>query len=214
MTTNDWAPAFTARVASQMRRARKAASLTVADASAACTDLGLPVPKTTITNLELGRRTSVDLGEFLVLAKVYGVPPVTLMFPLDAEGMVEVLPGQEVPTWDGLAWFTGETRLDQPAPEGSSREVLDLFRAHSDAVATALTSARMAKERRRKAALATDAGRRDVLLETVASYEELAREDRRELHAFRERMRERDLVPPGLPPEVAVIDKSSGEGRV
>ncbi|MQT04779.1 XRE family transcriptional regulator, partial [Streptomyces jumonjinensis] len=153
--------------------------------------------------------SSVDLGEFLVLAKVYDVPPVTLMFPLDTEAAVEVLPGQEVPTWDALAWFTGETRLDQPTPQGSSREVLDLFRAHSDAVATALTSARMAKERRRKATLATDAGRRDALLETVASYEELAREDRRELHTFRDRMRERGLVPAPLPGELGDADGSA-----
>lgn len=202
MTSSDWSPAFTARVAEQLRRARKAAGLTVAAASEACTSAGLPIPAATITNLELGRRSSVDLGEFLVLSRVYGVPPVTLLFPLDAEAAVEVLPGQSVPTWDALAWFTGETRLDQPAPEGSPREVLDLFRAHSDAVATALTSARMSKERRRKAALVTDAGRRDALLETVAAYEELAGEDRRELRAFRDRMRGRGLTPPPLPDEL------------
>ncbi|MGW6456703.1 helix-turn-helix domain-containing protein [Streptomyces sp. NPDC055078] len=212
MTTSDWSPAFTTRVAGQLRRARKAAGLTVAAASAACTSAGLPIPTATITNLELGRRTSVDLGEFLVLSRVYGVPPVTLMFPLDAEAAVEVLPGQEVPTWDALAWFTGETRLDQPALEGSPREVLDLFRAHSDAVATALTSARMSKERRRKAALVTDTGRRDALLETVASYEELAGEDRRELHAFRDRMRGRGLTPPPLPDELG--GEPSTEGQV
>ncbi|QDY78141.1 helix-turn-helix domain-containing protein [Streptomyces qinzhouensis] len=213
MTASEWSPAFTARVAEQLRRARKAAGLTVAAASAACADQGLPIPATTITNLETGRRTSVDLAEFLVLATVYGVPPITLMFPLDAEAAVEVLPGQEVPTWDALAWFTGETRLDHPVPEGSPREVLDLFRAHSDAATTALTSARMAKERRRKAALATDASRRDALLETVASYEELAGEDRRELHAFRDRMRERGLTPPPLPAEVA-SGEPSAEGQV
>ncbi|MGW1145878.1 helix-turn-helix domain-containing protein [Streptomyces sp. NPDC002454] len=213
MTTRDWSPASTSRVAGQLRRARKAAGLTVAAASEACASAGLPIPATTITNLELGRRTSVDLGEFLVLSQVYRVPPVSLLFPLDTEPTVEALPGQTTPAWDALAWFTGETRLDHPAPEGSPREVLDLFRAHSDAVTTALTSARMAKERRRKATLATDTGRRDALLDTVAAHEELAREDRRELHAFRDRMRERGLTPPPLPDELGG-DEPSGEEQV
>ncbi|MBB0246981.1 helix-turn-helix domain-containing protein, partial [Streptomyces alkaliphilus] len=111
MTTDDWSAQLTARVAEQIRAARKAAGLTVAETADACAALGLAVPKTTITNLETGRRASVELAEFLVLAQVLGVPPVALLFPLGSASTVEVLPGREVPVWDGLAWFTGETPL-------------------------------------------------------------------------------------------------------
>ncbi|MFH8471983.1 helix-turn-helix transcriptional regulator [Streptomyces sp. NPDC018000] len=206
MTNNDWSPSFTARVAEQMRRARKAAGLTVAEAAEACASLGLAVPKTTITNLETGRRSSIDLAEFLVLAEVYKVPPISLLFPLGTDASVAVLPGREVPTWEAVSWFTGETPLDKPAPEGSARDVLDTYRAHSDAVTTALTSTRLAKERRRKASITLDAVRRDALLETAASYEHLAFDDCRELREFRDAMRERGLVPPALPADLTFVD--------
>ncbi|PCG85012.1 transcriptional regulator [Streptomyces sp. WZ.A104] len=206
MTNTDWSPNFTARVAEQMRWARKAAGLTVAEAAEACASLGLAVPKTTITNLETGRRSSIDLAEFLVLAEVYKVPPISLLFPLGTDASVAVLPGREVPTWEAVSWFTGETPLDKPAPEGSARDVLDTYRAHSDAVTTALTSTRLAKERRRKASITLDAVRRDALLETATSYEHLAFDDCRELREFRSAMRERGLVPPALPADLTFVD--------
>ncbi|MEU6017782.1 helix-turn-helix domain-containing protein [Streptomyces sp. NPDC047515] len=206
MTNYDWSPSFTARVAEQMRRARKAAGLTVAEAAEACASLGLAVPKTTITNLETGRRSSIDLAEFLVLAEAYQVPPVSLLFPLGTDASVAVLPGREVPTWEAVSWFTGETPLDKPAPEGSARDVLDTYRAHSDSVTTALASTRLAKERRRKASITLDATRRDALLETAASYEQLAFDDCRELREFRDAMRERGLVPSDLPTDLTFVD--------
>ncbi|MFF7262274.1 helix-turn-helix domain-containing protein [Streptomyces sp. NPDC008159] len=207
MATDDWSTRLTARVAEQMRRARKAAGLTVAETADACAARGLAVPKTTITNLETGRRGSVDLAEFLVLADVLGVPPITLLFPLDATPTVDVLPGQPVSTWDGLAWFTGETASSEAAPKGSPRELLDVFRAHSDAVAAAAVSTSMAKDRRRKASTTLDPVRRADLLETAAGYEQLAFDDCRALRSYREGMRERGLVPPVLPADLAFVDQ-------
>jgi transcriptional regulator with XRE-family HTH domain len=193
-------------VAEQMRRARKKAGLTVAQVAQGCSDHGLPVPGTTITNLENGRRHSVDLAEFLVLAEVLGVPPIVLLFPLDAAPTMEMLPGREVSPWEGVAWFTGETRTDQPAPAGSPRELLDTFRAYSDAVATALTSTKLARERRQKASITLDPSRRADLLSKAAGYEELAFEDCTELREFRNVMRTRGLAPPELPAELAFVD--------
>lgn len=209
MTTSDWSSAFIAGVAERMRTARKAAGLTVTEAAEACTRVGLPVPKTTITNLELGRRSSVDLSEFLVLAQVYGVPPVSLLFPLGAKATVNVLPGREVSPWEATAWFTGETPQESTAPEGSAREVLDTFRDHRDAVATALTSNRLAKERRRKASTTLDPQRRQSLLTAASSYEEVAFDDCKELRDFRNRMRDRGLVPPEVPAELEFVDEST-----
>jgi transcriptional regulator with XRE-family HTH domain len=207
MASNDWSAQLTARVAEQIRTARTAAGLTVAQTADACAALGAPVPKSTITNLELGRRASVDLAEFLVLAKALDVPPITLLFPLGAAATVELLPGQPVPTWEALAWFTGETPADAPAAEGSPQNLLDTFRAHSDAVATAAVSARLAKERRRKAGTTRDPHRRASLSQAADSYEELALEDRRELYAFRRQMSERGLVPPPLPDDLALAEQ-------
>ncbi|WP_149829045.1 helix-turn-helix domain-containing protein [Streptomyces tailanensis] len=213
MTTYGWGAQLTTRVAEQIRRHRKAAGLTVAETADACTARGLPVPKTTITNLETGRRSSVDLAEFLVLADVLGVPPITLLFPLDTAPTVDVLPGQPVSTWNGLAWFTGETASTEAAPKGSPRELLDLFRAHGDAVAAARASTSLAKERRRMANTTLDPARRTELLDAATGYEQFAFDDCRALGAFRDSMRERGLVPPELPADLAFVDQSKASSK-
>jgi transcriptional regulator with XRE-family HTH domain len=206
MTNNDWPPQLTARVAAEIRRYRKERALTVQDLATACEALGLVVPKTTITNLETGRRASVDLAEFLVLAKVLDVPPILLLFPLDTTATVESLPHQVTSTWDAAAWFTGETPVETQAPSGSPLAVLNAYRAHADAVRTALVSTRLAKDRRRKANVTLDSQRRAQLLTTAAQYEELAFQDCQELRAARTTMTAAGLAPPGLPQELSFVD--------
>jgi transcriptional regulator with XRE-family HTH domain len=213
MNTDDWSKQLTARVAEQLRRFRKEAGLTVAQVAQLCTEHGLAVPGTTITNLENGRRHSVDLAEFLVLAEVLGVPPINILFPLDTAPTVDVLPGQQVSTWAGLAWFTGETASTEAAPKGSQRELLDVFRAHGDAVAAAHASISLGKERRRKANTTLDPARRAELLEAAAGYEQFAFGDCRELRAFRDAMRERGLTPPQLPADLAFIDQPENDSE-
>ncbi|WP_198359130.1 helix-turn-helix domain-containing protein [Streptomyces fildesensis] len=210
----DWSAQLTARVATAIRGARKAAKLTVAELAEGCAALGLPVAGTTITNLENGRRHSVDLAEFLVLARVLGIPPIILLYPLGTAGTVEVMPGEEVSTWDAAAWFTGEEPIATAAAQGTPRDLLDTFRSHSDAVAAARVSTNLAKDRRQKANVTLDPARRETLLETAAGYEQLAFDDCRELHQFRSTMRERGLMPPALPAALAFIDDiDSGKAK-
>jgi transcriptional regulator with XRE-family HTH domain len=207
MKPTEWPAALTTRIARAMREARKAAGLTMSEVAQGCADRGLPeVSEQSIKNLESGRKTSMTIADFLVLADVLGVPPVSLLFPLGTSATVEVLPGQEISTWDALAWFTGETPLTEAAPEGSPREVLDLFRTHGDLVAAATASMSLARERRRAASTTLDRARRATLLQRAEGYEEHAFEDCRELRSFRDRMRKRSVVPPALPDELTFID--------
>jgi hypothetical protein len=180
----------------------------MAQVAQGCVDRGLDSTEQSIKNLETGRRTSMTLAEFVVLADVLGVPPVSLLFPLGSAATVEALPGQEVSTWSALAWFTGEAPTDQPPVEGSARELLDLFRTHGDLVAAAMASTSLARERRRAASTTLDRARRAALLERAAAYEEHAFEDSRELRTFRARMRERGLTPPALPEDLAFVDEA------
>ncbi|MEU1476114.1 helix-turn-helix transcriptional regulator [Streptomyces sp. NPDC005760] len=208
MKPDHWPAAFTARIAQEMREARKAAGLTMGEVAQGCADRGLTeITEQSVKNLESGRKASMTIADFVVLADVLGVPPVTLLFPLGPSATVEVLPGREVSTWDALAWFTGETPMDQPAPEGTARDVLDVFRSHGDLVSVARASTALAKERRRAASTTLDRARRATLLERAEGYEEHAFEDCQELRAFRGRMRERGLVPPALPDELAFVDQ-------
>ncbi|MFF4980829.1 helix-turn-helix domain-containing protein [Streptomyces sp. NPDC001046] len=208
MKPDHWPAAFTARIAQEMREARKAAGLTMGEVAQGCADRGLTeITEQSVKNLESGRKASMTIADFVVLADVLGVPPVTLLFPLGTSATVEVLPGREVSTWDALAWFTGETPMDKPAPEGTARNVLDVFRNHGDLVSAARASTALAKERRRAASTTLDRARRATLLERAEGYEEHAFEDCQELRAFRGRMRERGLVPPALPDELAFVDQ-------
>lgn len=208
MTPDQWPAAFTARIAQGMREARKAAGLTMGEVAHGCADRGLTeFTEHSMKNLESGRKASITIADFVVLADVLGVPPVALLFPLGTSATVEVLPGREVSTWDALAWFTGETPLDQPAVEGTARDVLDVFRHHGDLVAAATSSYALARERRRTASTTLDRARRATLLQRAEGYEEHAFEDCQELRAFRGRMRERGLVPPALPDELAFVDQ-------
>ncbi|WP_327291252.1 helix-turn-helix domain-containing protein [Streptomyces sp. NBC_01198] len=212
MTPEQWPTTFTARVVQAMREARQAAGLTMSDLAQGCTDRGYPeIKEQTIKNLEVGRRANITIADLVVLADVLGVPPVALLFPLGTEASVEVLPGREVSTWDALAWFTGETPTNQPAPQGTARDLLDLFRNHGDLVAAATASSTLAKERRREASTTLDRARRAALLERAAGYEEHAFEDSADLRAFRNRMRERNLVPPTLPDDLAFVDQPDAE---
>jgi transcriptional regulator with XRE-family HTH domain len=191
-----------------MREVRRTAGLTMADIAQGCADRGhSEIKEQTIKNLETGRRASMSLADFVVLADVLGVPPVALLFPLGTSAVVEVLPGRETSTWDALAWFTGETPSSQPAPEGTAQSLLDIFRSHGDLVAAAMASTTLAKERRRAASTTLDRARRTELLERAAGYEENAFEDCQDLRAFRTQMRERDLVPPALPDAIAFVDQ-------
>ena len=191
-----------------MRDSRKAAGLTMAEVAQGCADRGLPeFTEHSMKNLESGRKTSITVADFFVLADVLGVPPVTLLFPLGTSATVEVLPGREVSTWDAVAWFTGETPLDGPAPEGTARDALDAFRHHGDLVAAAVSSYTLARERRRTASTTLDRARRATLLQRAEGYEEHAFEDAQELRTFRGRMSERGLTPPALPDELAFVDQ-------
>lgn len=212
MTPNQWPTVFTARIAQGMREARKAAGLTMGEVAQGCADRGLTeITEHSVKNLESGRKTSITIADFLVLADVLGVPPVALLFPLGSSATVEVLPGREVSTWDALAWFTGEAPSSQPAPEGTAQNLLDVFRTHGDLVAAAMASTTLAKERRRAASTTLDRARRAALLDRATGYEENAFEDCQDLLAFRTHMRERDLVPPALPAEIAFIDQNDVE---
>lgn len=207
MTPDQWPTAFTSRIAQRLREARKAAGLTMAEVAQCCADRGLPeFTEHSMKNLESGRKASITVADFLVLADVLGVPPVTLLFPLGSAATVEVLPGRELSTWDAVAWFTGENTLDQAATEGSARDVLDVFRQHADLAAAALSSYALARERRRAASITLDRARRATLLQRADGYEEHAFEDAQELRTQRERMRRRGLTPPPLSDELGFVD--------
>lgn len=54
------------------------------------------------------RQEGISVAEVLVLADALDVPPALIVFPLEGQGTVEVLPGREMTAWAAYRWFCGD----------------------------------------------------------------------------------------------------------
>lgn len=191
MSTKEWPAEFTRAVGQEVRRVRNARGLTADQLASACAALGAEVPSRALTNLETGRRGGLPVTDLLVIARALDVSPISLLFPLDREGQVEVLPGDSVAVWDAIAWFTDEQLREDPAPTGSPRAVIDRYRAHAAAVYTAMASLRICEDRKRQPGANREFA--DAMLA----------DDLRALDAMRTSMASEGLAPPPLPDRLA-----------
>ena len=73
--------------------------------------LGYPMSVNTITDLELGRRSRLEVTELLVLADALDVPPAQLLFPELPDGVVRALPNTPMTSFDAVRWVSGEGDL-------------------------------------------------------------------------------------------------------
>ncbi|WP_161801637.1 helix-turn-helix domain-containing protein [Micromonospora sp. RV43] len=110
----------------QLRKGRGWSAQHLADQMAA---EGIAWDRSIVANLENGRRASVSVEEFLVLAFVLDVAPVHLLVPVDAE---ETTPYRVVPerlpagSWFVRAWFRGRTPIGGVDPKRYFAEVPDI----------------------------------------------------------------------------------------
>jgi len=124
MKHSSWAEDSTGRIAGAVKALRgKRSAQWLADRTA---DLGHPISRTAISNLEVGRKGSVDVAELVVLARALGVPPLLLLYPALSAGEVEVLPGHRTSSWAAGQWFTGR------APYAATDETGKVFFDYAD----------------------------------------------------------------------------------
>ncbi len=182
MTQRSWAEDTTDRIADAVKAQRgKRSAQWLADRTV---ELGHPISRTAISNLEVKRKRAVDVRELVVLARALGVPPLLLLYPAISAGEVEVLPKHRTSSWSAAEWFAG--RAPYTAMDETQKVFVD-FAAYEDG-ARLLTLARQEEELRRQLRqpskrglspdeLAEDLGRREI----VAS---LLRGVRREMKAL------------------------------
>lgn len=70
-------------------------------------ELGYPISRGVIANMETGRKSSLDVCELIVLASALRVDPPILLYPPLPIDEVEYLPHQPVSTDDALQRFMG-----------------------------------------------------------------------------------------------------------
>src|SRR3954469_19672328 len=126
MEQDGWAGRLVRTIASEIRRHRNRQGISAQELADRCAQLGYPIGRQVITNLENGHRDSISVPELMVLGHALGVPPSLLIFPVGHTADCEPLPGLPRPTWPAFAWFAARDRYPDgdgnPYPYSQSDE--------------------------------------------------------------------------------------------
>jgi len=95
---DEWAQDLTDRIAGQIRKLREPKSVQWLEDRTV--ELGSRVSRSTISELETGRRKTITLADVLILAAALDVSLADLVYP--GNGDVEILPGKRVPRSQAL----------------------------------------------------------------------------------------------------------------
>jgi transcriptional regulator with XRE-family HTH domain len=238
MTQPSWPARLTALVAARVRHYRKYRGMSAQRLSDRCEELGLVLPRSTLADLENGRRASITLAELLVLAAALEVPPLELALPLGEQESTEILPDGEMPTWDAARWFCGDGTPKLPGAiggppgplfvftrieDGRERELkiggrdlpIDFFRLLSSIEGRHEIEAehlmQFARIRARKDA---DPDLKDAADEAILTLQNFLADMETQMALVRSAMRERGLLPPPLPPSMmAAVDEREKQLR-
>lgn len=114
--SDSWPDEITARIASEIKRLRADRSgQWLSDRTA---EMGLRVSRSTISEIETGRRKSITVTDLILLAAALDTAPIALIYPgpyLDK--YVRISPAwPELPEIVAVEWFTGELDSVSPVP--------------------------------------------------------------------------------------------------
>lgn len=126
----EWSTELALSVAAEVRRHRQAQGLSAQQLADRCAELGMPIQRSVIANMESGRRTTVTVAEVLVLAAALQVPPALLLLSVGHSEKVEILPRQFVDPLDAADWFVGIGRGLGPSFSTRGKNSLHVYRRH------------------------------------------------------------------------------------
>ncbi|MCF3123143.1 helix-turn-helix transcriptional regulator [Streptomyces arenae] len=195
----EWVDQVMATVADEVRRRRKELGWSAQDLADKCKEIGHPIPRNVIANMESGRRSNLPLVDVMVLAEVLNTPPICLIYPVGYVDDVQRLPLQHpTSTLNALHWFTGEdTEL------GADDDMLRYFRAHHAAEEQLRKARRDEEYARYHAETAPNADRKAEALRSQARAAEAADDAESRLRRIRAFIREEGVTPPLLWPDLA-----------
>lgn len=105
-----WAERRAAQIGREIATTRKAKGWTAQRLSEECARVGYPIPRSTLANIETGRKRDLPVQELTVIARALGVSVVELVVPL-TDGEHELIPGESTKdVWQAVRAFTGEGR--------------------------------------------------------------------------------------------------------
>jgi len=199
----DWGPRLTRSIAEQVRRHRKARGWSAQRLSDECSGLGFDFPRSTLADLESGRRANISVAELIALAAALGVPPLLLLYPVGQEAEAEVWPGEVRPAFRAALWFTGEA----PSPSRASDGTEWIVEADEHTAARPLVMYRKHDQQ----AQAEIAALRDAeaIPQHAGLYSQLAEFRRQEAARIREQLEAEGIIPPA--PVAGLIVNDAGE---
>lgn len=181
MEQDGWQERLTRAIAREIRRHRQERGLSAQKLADRCQDLGFAVPRAVIANLENGHREAISIAELLILAQALEIAPARLVLPLGMVENVEMAPGRMLPTWEAMRWFAADD------------DVVSLFAHHETLIFDWQSSAT-------ESLLGPDGG-------IIQSSADLQKRVAEQIGFARSVMRDKDLIPPPLPPELAYLDR-------
>jgi transcriptional regulator with XRE-family HTH domain len=151
MRQDEWSRRVVGAIAEAVRWHRKRRGMSAQQLADECARLGYAVPRSVLTNLENGRRETVSVPEWLVLAAALRVGPLLLVFPVGRFDEIEPLPDVTVSPWDAVKWAeTGRMLGIDGGPFQEDAELIGQYRRHEEFVRTweqSRTSGRQIRER-------------------------------------------------------------------
>lgn len=212
MEHETWPRRLNEIIGREVQRYRKRRPFTAEQLSDRCAELGLPISRSKIANLENGRarQEGISVAELMVIGAALDVPPVLLMFPVRSQDEIEMLPGNPATPWVAYQWFAGDEALSKYDTEGRRRALL--LDRDDDPVARwadnryPLELMQQYRDRVRAAVME----RND--LTAGSGDEDRARRALIELARTRDLMRRSGVTPPELKPELDAVVKPL-EGR-
>ncbi|GAB2835566.1 helix-turn-helix domain-containing protein [Streptomyces daliensis] len=200
----EWMDRVQATVAGEVRRRRKERGWSAQDLADRCEQLGHPIPRNVIANMESGRRAGLPLVDVMVLAAALETYPVYLIFPVGYVDQTQELPFQHlVPTWDALRRFTGEEEV-----LAHDAGMVPDFEFHASLVRTALAALEEEEQARFTAKTATGRAQQEEAERRRTKYADQAVTAKYELRRLRAEIRDAGATPPDLPPALGDVDQT------
>lgn len=108
-----WAKSWGARIGKNLKNLRKVRGFRSAeDFALACADAGLEINRSTIANIESGRKRDVPVTDLVFFAYVLGVSPLSLLFGFSLTEEINYLPNKRVAAFDAARVFSDLSGLE------------------------------------------------------------------------------------------------------
>lgn len=185
-----WGERLTRSIAAEIKRRRTELGWSAQKLSDECGELGFDFPRSTLADLESGRRKHLGIAELIALAAALDVPPLLLVYPVGHQAEAEVWPGEVRPAFRAALWFTGEAPSPSRAHDGGEfiveadesgpARALVLYRKHDQEVRAEIQAVNDAEAMPQHAAL----------------YAQLAELHRQEAAKIRQELAAEGVIPP------------------